>query len=605
VARKSIILIIKFRKNQQIMFNKKIKSYVMILMTVIIAIALYSCNVIKTKAESPSQIVLSILGDPKTFNAALSQESPNIFGLTYEGLITENGVTSEVEPDLAEKWSISEDKKSIIFTLRPGLKWSDGEPLTADDVVFSYNQIYLNNDIPTDIKDVLRIGKSQALPTVTKIDDLNVKFTVPEPFAPFLRTAGGIPILPKHALESSIKEKDSNGKPQFLTKWGINTPPEQIIVNGPYKLESYTTSERVVFTRNDNYWRKDAQGNQQPYIKKVVWQIVENSDNALVQFRTGGLDYYGVSPEYFGLLKREEKRGNFTIYNGGPAAGVTFITFNLNQGSRDGKPIVDPIKSKWFNTVAFRQAVAYGIDKQRMINNIYRGLGELQSSPLSVQSPYYLKPAEGLKVYQYNPDKSKELLLKAGFKYNDQNQLFDSEGNRVKFTLMTNAGNKIREAMGSQIKQDLDKIGIEVNFTPIAFSVLVDKLSNSLDWDCHVLGFTGGTEPNDGANIWLVEGGLHSFNQKETAGKAVIKDRKIADWEQKINDLYIKGAGKLDEKKRKEIYAETQVITQEYLPYIYLVNAYSMGAVKNRIKGVKFSALGGAFWNIYELKLED
>lgn len=584
--------------------NINLRHWFLVLLTFISAIALAGCNPtqLKTEAASIPQLVYSVLSDPKTFNYPLSQESPNIFGLTYEGLVTENGVTSEIEPDLAESWEISPDKKRIVFTLREGLKWSDGEPLTAEDVVFSYNDIYFNEDIPTDVRDVFRIGKSRALPSVRKLDDRRVEFTLPEPFAPFLRTTGTA-ILPAHALRESVKTKDRDGKPKFLTTWGIDTPPEQIIVNGPYQLERYATSQRVAFRRNPNYWRKDAQGNPQPYVERVIWQIVESTDTALLQFRSGGLDALSVAPDYFSLLKRQEKQGKFNIYNGGPATGTTFISFNLNKGKRNGTPLIDPIKSRWFNTPAFRQAVAYAIDRQRTINNIFRGLGELQNSPISVQSPYYLSPKEGLKVYNHDPEKAKELLLGAGFKYNAQGQLLDSEGNQVRFTLITNAGNKIREAMGTQIKQDLSKIGIQVDYNPIAFGVLVDKLSNSLDWECHLLGFGGGIEPNDGANVWSPEGGLHSFNQKPQKGQPSIENREVADWEAEIGRLYIQGAGELDEAKRKAIYAQTQSITQEYLPFIYLVNPLSLGAVRDRVQGVKYSALGGSLWNIYELKV--
>jgi len=581
--------------------SKNWRRWLAVMLSLVVAIALSSCSPGETKT-APSQVVSSVLSDPKTFNLALNQESPNIFGLTYSGLTNENGLTGEIEPELAESWEISPDKKRIVFTLRPDLKWSDGEPLTADDVVFSYNEVYLNEEIPTDVRDVLRIGKNRALPTIKKIDDRHVEFTVPEPFAPFLRSTG-IGILPAHVLRETITTKDQTGKPKFLTTWGINTPPNEIVFNGAYQLENYATSERVVFRRNPYYWRKDKQDQQQPYIEKVIWQIVENTDTSLLQFRSGGLDSVGVSPDYFSLLKKGEKRGKYTIYNGGPASGTTFIAFNLNQGRRNGIPLVEPMKSKWFNQVEFRRAIAYAIDRQRMINNIYRGLGELQNSPISVQSPYYFSPQAGLKVYDYNLDKAKELLLSIGFKYNDQQELLDSEGNRVRFTLITNSGNKIREAMGSQLKQDLSKIGIQVDFNPIAFGVLVDKLSNTLDWECYLLGFTGGVEPNDGANVWSLEGGLHSFNQKPPKGQPQLTGQKFADWEKEIARLYVQAAGELDETKRKAIYAETQRITQESLPLIYLVNPFSMTAVRDRIQKITYSALGGAFWNIHELKL--
>jgi peptide/nickel transport system substrate-binding protein len=576
-----------------------------IILTSATALTLTSCNPANFKSADAQvpQLVSSILSDPKTFNYPLSQESPNVFPLTYEGLITQNPITAKVEPALAESWQISDDKLKIVFTLREGLKWSDGQPLTVDDVVFTYNDIYLNEAIPTDVRDGLRIGVSRKLPSVRKVDERRVEFSVPEPFRPFLLSTGS-PILPAHTLQESVKTKDQNGRPTFLTKWGVDTPPSEIIVNGPYKIERYDTSQRVVFRRNPYYWRKDAQGNSQPYIERVIWEIVESTDTSLLQFRSGGLDTVGVSPDYFSLLKVQEKQGNFKIYNGGPTSSTSFVWFNLNKGKRDGKPLLDPVKSRWFNNVQFRQAVAYAIDRQTMINNTFRGLGLTQNSPISVQSPYYLSPKEGLKVYDYNQQKAKDLLLKAGFKYNN-NQLVDSQGNRVRFSLLTNAGNKIREAMGSQIKQDLSQIGIQVDFTPLAWNTFTDKVSNSLDWEASLMGLTGGLEPNDGANVWATEGGLHMFNQKPQAGQKPIQGWEVAPWEAEIGNLYIQAARELDEAKVKAIYAETQRITQENLPFIYLVNPYSMSAVRNRFEGIKFSALGGAFWNIEQIKVTE
>ena len=577
-------------------------------LVLVIAVGMGGCSLDhfkKTSAQVP-EYVESILSDPKTFNSALSQESPNIFGYTYEGLTTVNPITSAVEPALAQSWQISPDQLKIVFTLRPNLKWSDGEPLTADDVIFTYNEIYLNEAIPAPARDILMIGADRALPRVKKLSPDQVEFTVPEPFAPFLRVAGGLAILPAHALQQSVRTKNSAGKPQFLAKWGVDTPPDQIIVNGPYQLDRYLVSQRVIFRRNPYYWRYQVPGQAQGNIERLVWQIVENQDTQLLQFRSGGLDAVGVLPDRFSLLKREEKQGDFTIYGRdlvkdlSPA--TSFILFNLNTGRRNNKPLVDPIKSKWFNTVEFRQAIAYAIDRRRMLTNIFRGLGNFQNSPLSVQSPYYLSPEEGLKTYDYNPTKAQDLLQRAGFKYNIKEELFDAQGNRVRFVLTTNAGNQVREAIGAQIKQDLAKIGIQVDYTPLAFGTIVNKLSDSLEWECVLLGLTGGVEPNNGATVWSPEGRLHMFNQNPPPGSDPIQGRTVSDWEQEIGDLYIQGAQELDEAKRKEIYAKTQQITQENLPFIYLINPLSMTAVRNDFEGIKYTPLGGAFWNIYDIR---
>ncbi|NJR49886.1 MAG: ABC transporter substrate-binding protein [Leptolyngbyaceae cyanobacterium CSU_1_3] len=591
-------------------FSRDFQRYwLLVLLAIVLPISLAACNPqgLRSSAAQVSQIVETQIGDPKTFNFALSNESPNVFGYIYEGLITENALTGELEPALAESWKLSDNKQQVEVTLREGLKWSDGQPLTVDDVVFSYQEIYLNPKIPTDIQDILRIGKQRKLPTVKKLDDRRVEFTTPEPFAPFLRNSTGLPVMPAHILRETVTQKDQQGNPLFLSTWGTGTDPKKIVCNGPYMLDQYVTSQRVVFKRNPYYWRKDAQGNQQPYIERVVWSLVENQNTSLLQFRSGGQDAIEpLRPEDFPLLKQEEKRGKFTLHVGGPRPGTTFISFNLNQGRRNGKPIVDPIKARWFNNVKFRQAVAYAIDRQKIVNNIYRGVGVLVNSPIISQSPYFLPPEKGLRVYNFEPDKARELLKAGGFTYNSQGQLLDAEGNRVRFTLMTNAENTFRVAITGQIKQDLAKLGMQVDLNPINFNLMIDKLDNTFDWDCYlILMGGGGRDPHSGTNVWSTEGSSHNFNPPSLPGKPPIEGRVIADWEAEISRLYIEGSQELDETKRKAIYAKTQQLSQEYLPWIPLANGLLLAAVRDRVQPIQYPELGDALWNLRELRTVD
>ena len=578
--------------------RRSIATHLAIIFAVLL-IPLTACNpsTLLANPDQPPELVNTILGDPKTFNPVIASDvtSADVGRMIFEGLVTQNPITGEIEPALAESWSISDDDLEIVYTLKPNLKWSDGKPLTVDDVVFTYNQLYLNPDIPTGMRDVLRIGQSGALPEVAKVSERQVKFTVPEPFAPFLGVTGAS-IFPAHILKDTVEQKDRDGKLKFLSTWSVDTPAEQIVSSGAYKLENYTTSQRIIFTENPYYWKKAFVDEDIPYIKRVVWEIIESTDTALMQFRSGSLDNIKVSPEYFSLLKKEEDKGNFTIKEDGEVYSMTFIAFNLNRGKKNGKPVLNPKKADWFNNVKFRQAVSYAIDRQRMVTNVFRGLGEPQVSFVPKQSPFY---SNAVKEYPYDLEKAKKLLIEAGFKYNKQGQLLDDKGNRVRFTLNTNTGNKIREAMGDQIEQDLAKIGIKVNFKTINFNVLIGKLDNTLDWDCILLGFSGGNEPNSRYNLWAVDGNSHMFNQATPD----LEDRVIADWEAKIAQLYIEGARELDEEKRIVIYAEIQQIASEQLPIICLVNPYSMSAVRNNIEGVEYSALGGALWNLDELKI--
>ena len=578
-----------------------VTKWLALIFAVMLLVPITACNpsTLLANPNSPPQLTLSILSDPKIFNPVLAGDktSADVGRMIFDGLVSANPITGEFDPALAESWEISEDDLEIVFTLRPNLKWSDGQPLTADDVIFTYNQLYFNPEIPSGTRDVLKIGQTGALPEVTKLNDSQVKFTLPEPFAPFLGTTVA-EILPAHILRKTVEQKDRDGKLLFLSTWTVNTPPEKIVASSAYKIASYTTAQRIVFVENPYYWKKDIVDEDIPYIKKIVWEIVESTDNALLQFRSGSLDAIAVTPQNFSLLKKEEDKGNFTIYNGGEAYGITFIMFNLNQGEKNGKPVVNPIKSDWFNNVKFRQAVSYGINRDRMIKNIYRGLGEPQLSNVSRQSPFYY---DGLAGYPYNPEKAKELLLEAGFTYNKKGQLFDKDGNRVSFVLNAGTGSATGEAMGNQIEQDLAKIGIRVNFRTINFNVLVGKIDNSLDWDSILLSFTGGNEPNDGFNLWSPDGTSHAFNQPVQG----LEGRVVADWEAEIGRLYIEAARELDEEKRKLIYAEVQQLISEKLPVIFLVNPYSLVAVRNNIESVENSALGGPFWNREELRITE
>jgi peptide/nickel transport system substrate-binding protein len=576
------------------------------------AIGLTACSPkdLRQASKDGKQLTLATPTDPKTFNFANSQSFPNVFLFTYEGLTKENGVTGAADPGLAESWTISKDRKTVRFILRPDLKWSDGQPLTAEDVVFTYEEIVFNPQVPMEAKEQLKIGTKGEFPKVKKIDDRTVEFQLPEPFSPFIiatATPNGIGIMPKHALEKSLKAKGKDGNLAFLSTWGTNTDPKEIIVNGPFVIDSYAPGQRVVFRRNPHYWRKDPDGTPYPKLDTIVWQVIENIDSQLLRFRSGELDILGdarpMKAEYYGLLKQETDRGNFKVLDGGAWSGVLQFVFNLSTAKNEqGKPFVDPIKSKWFNNKVFRQAIAHSIDKERINTNIFRGIGVVQNSPISIQSPYFLTPEQGLKVYKYDIEKAKTMLKGAGFKYNDRNELFDSEGHRVEFGLITNVNNPVRVSIASQVQQDLTKIGIKANFQALNFNSLVEKVNGSRDWDTHMIGFGGGAEPHDMANLWMSSGGSHSFNLKQQPGQKPIQDYAPKPFEVEIDRLFVAGAQENDPKKRKVIYDKFQQLTAEELPIIQVVNDRALMAVRGDITGLKYNGLPTwGLWNIEEL----
>ena len=586
---------------------KQWKAVVLLLLIGMCSLLLWGCSV---KSEVlKNRLVVPLDSDIKTFNPVLVQDAYSgiVIGYTLTGLISENAITNELEPELAEKWEFQQGGKQLIFTMRPNLKWSDGQPLTVDDVLFTYQDVIFNEKIPTGSRDVLRIGKSQTLPKIEKLDDRRISFLLSEPFAPALRTLGGSGILPKHIFESTLKA-DPNApdkKLKFLETWNLSTPISQLVGSGPYIIQEYRPSERIIYKPNPYYWKKG-----KPNIEQFVMQIVESSDTALLRFRSGELDMYRLRGEDYQLLKRFEQRDRYKIYNAGPSTGQAFIMFNLNKGKnpKTNESFVDPIKSRWFNDVNFRRAVAYAVNREAIITNLSRGLAQSQDSPISIPSPYYLAPEKGLKTYDYQPEKSKEILLQAGYKYDDQQQLLDTQGNQVRFTLLSPTGGRV--AVGAQIKNDLEKIGMKIDFTPVDFRIISDKLDNSKQWDATILVFTGGAEPNSAINLWATDGDSHLFNKGPVGEEQPFIGREVADWEKKIHDLMIQGAQELDETKRKAIYAEYQQLVQEQLPLIHLTIPLYLVAVRDRVDNTQVSALAGstgvtgALWNLEQLKLK-
>ncbi|WP_239125252.1 ABC transporter substrate-binding protein [Leptolyngbya sp. CCY15150] len=551
--------------------------------------------------ELAQRLTMSFPNEPKTFNVALNEESPNVFdGVTYASLLRQNGLTGELLPNLAESWQVSEDGQRIVFTLRPAMQWSDGQPLTVDDVVFTFNDVCFNPAVPTLLRDSLRIGESGALPTVQQVGDRQVEIISPEPFAPLLRNMGGVPIMPRHALASALEPIDGQPLP-FLSTWGTDTPAEQIVSSGPFRMVQYIPGQRLVFEQNPGYWAWNDAASPQP-VQEMVWQIVDSPDTALMQFRSGGLDAVGASASNFGLLKREESRGQFTIYNGGPALSTSYLMFNLNRGQRPaGQPLVDPVKSAWFNQKEFRQAIAHGIDRQTLINNIFQGLGTVQHASIALQSPFYLSPDDGLPTYAYDPSQGIALLESVGFTYDAAGQLLDADGNRVEFTLMHVAGSGTTDAIATQIQRDLGRLGIRVTLQALSFNAIVDRITLSLDWEAQILGTTNSLEPHSGISAWSPEGRLHDFNLRPDADDII--GREVADWEAEIGRLYVQASQATDFETRYQLYAEAQKLAQEYMPIIHLVNPLSLVAVRDRIQGIQFSAIGHLLWNVHEFRM--
>lgn len=538
------------------------------------------------------ELVISTIGEgPKTFNPCNTKDatSSSMAGLMYDGLLTTDSVTGEVIPQLAKSFEVNNNEYTI--HLRKGLKWTDGKPITIDDVLYTYWEIVFKGLGNTASRDAMMIEGQ--LPKLYRIDDYTVKFVTPKPFAPFLRQLT-YPIVPKHYF----KPYSDKGESAFNAFLSPNTPPKEIVSNGAFKLKEYVAAQRVVFERNPNYYKLNLNNQKLPYLDKLVYLIVGDTNNEILKFEAKETDILSIRGSNVAEYKLKEPNSDYTVYNLGADTGTLFLVINLNNRKNpEGKLNVALHKQQWFRNPDFRRAIDYAIDRKGMVQNIAQGVAQPLYTAESLNSIYLNK---NLKGYPQNVEKSKELLSQAGFELKN-GTLFDKNGNRVEFDLYTNAGALERESIGVMIKQDLEDLGMKVNFKPIEFNSLVNKLSNTNDWDMAIMGLTGSPlEPHDGKNVWKSNGPLHLFNQRSAGYK--IDDR--FDWEKELDEIFEEGALKLSFEERKPLYDRYQEIIYNEKPIIYLYSPIRITAIRKKFKNIFPTSLGGLIYNLEEIYID-
>lgn len=520
----------------------------------------------------------AVLSDPRTFNPILITDatSGQLTGDLFETLLRLNPVTTLPEAGLAEKWEIAPDNKSITFHLRHSAKWFDGQPVTARDVLFTLDVIY-DPKVPNSIRPAITIDHKRIIAEAP--DDYTVVMHIPKPFAPLLYSLG-LQIMPAHILEPAWKAGN------FNHTWGINTPPDQIVGDGTYKMVRYAQSQVVNYVRNDDFWMKDEHGGQLPRLHGQNVTIVQDRNAAYLRYLSGQVDVYGPRPEEVFALQQKAKNHelDITVQNIGVDTGTLFFSFNRNPKHFVKDGITNP-KMSWFTDLKFLQAMAYMVDKKAMIDLVFHGLAEPAVADISPENKIFHNP--NLKDYDYDPKLAADILESAGYHLIKPGVRTDPKGNRLEFDLTTNTGSPERDQICTIFKQDLENLGIKVNYRPLEFTTLVDRLDSSFDWDCVLIGFTGGIEPNDGANFYRSSGNLHIWcpNQPTPA----------TPWEAEIDTLLDEGASEMDLSKRPQYYWQIQQILHDQLPIIETVRQQRWESWKNSLENYQPKV-----WGLYK-----
>jgi peptide/nickel transport system substrate-binding protein len=526
---------------------------------------------------------------PKTLNPITGNDSASndASGLMFSGLISYDPVRQTYDPGLLKEWYMEDDKHNWILKLRDGLKWSDGHPITADDIVFTSQVIYDPN-ILNAIKDILQVAGKPV--KFEKVDNLTVRATVAVPTASFQAFMLWGPV-PRHVCEQPWKE----GK--FSQLMNTNADPASFVCSGPFKFKQFVAGQRVVLERNPNYFRYDANGTQLPYLDTFVFTYAPNQDAMVLRFKSAEVDGIVRLPiASIPDLQDAQKKGNFTVANAGPGMSSDLLWFNLKEGinTTTTHPYVEPAKGKMFRDARFRRAALHAIDRNSIIKTELRGqadIGQTIDSPAN--KVWYNR---NLKTVEYDQAKAKALLDEMDLKdRNGDGIREDAQGNKVSFSIITNKGNQRRERCVTLIAQDLHAVGIDARPEFIDFNALLGKIDETYEYEACLLGLGGGApNPANNMNALLSSARTNLYNPKQ--------EKPATPWNEELDKLCLSFNATLELAQQKKTYDRILEIYAEELPVLPLWFPRVYVAYSNKFDNVKPSIISPEIiWNADEI----
>jgi peptide/nickel transport system substrate-binding protein len=536
------------------------------------------------------RLVIGQRAEPKTLNPVTATDavSREVIGRCNADLISINRLTQKTEPALAESWRISPDGRSFTLHLRKGIRFSDGHPFDADDVVFSF-ALYLDEAVGSPQRDLLVIDGKPL--TVTSLDQYTVRFTLPRPYAAAERLFDGLAMLPKHLLEKSYKE----GK--FAQTWSLSTPPAEMAGLGPFRVKQYLAGQRIVLERNPYYWKADRANHRLPYLDELAFLFVGGEDQQVMRFEAGETDMISrLSAENYTLLSKDQSHGNWQLADLGPSLEYNFLVFNLNDV--DPKKLSEVArKQRWFDDLKFRQAVSLAIDRDSIVKLVYGARGTPLWGNVGPGNKFWVNQA--IPHPQRSLENARQLLKSAGFSWNRADQLLDASGKPVEFSIVTSSSNTQRIKMATLVQDDLAHLGMQVHVVPLDFRAMLDRVFHSFDYDAAVMGLGGGDpDPNPEMNVWLSKGATHLWHLNET--------QPATDWEREIDQLMQQQMVTLNYETRKRLYDRVQQLISDNLPFVFLATPDVLVGAKAQVGNFHPAVLDHyTLWNADQLYLRN
>jgi len=495
---------------------------------------LFSCSR-EPDIKNANAITVGSLADAKRLLPMLASDSASadISGWIFNGL-TKYDRNIKITGDLSESWEVSADGLEIIFHLRKGVLWHDGVEFTSEDVIFTY-QTVTDPGVPTPYSSIYGpVEKIQAL------DKYAVKVVYTEPYAPALES-WGMGILPKHILAGKdVTEEAYNRKP---------------VGTGPYRIKEWITGQKIVLEAFDNYFEG------RPNIDKFIARVIPDTATMFLELKFGGIDFMGLTPPQYKLQASTDFFNKYFHKFRYPSFGYTYLGFNLLDSR--------------FSDQAVRKAIAYAINKKEIIAGVLLGYGTPCTGPFPPESWAY---NSDVKDYEYNPQKALALLKRAGWK-RGKNGLLEKDGKPFIFTILVNQGNDARLKTAQIIKENLEKIGIEINIKVLEWQALLHEFIDKKRFEAVIMGWALSRDP-DIYDIW------HSSKTKE--GEFNFISYKNED----IDRLLLEGRRSFDFEKRKQIYNKIHEILSEDQPCIFLYVPDALPVLHKRFKGVEKAPIG-------------
>ncbi|MFN0165789.1 MAG: ABC transporter substrate-binding protein [Bryobacteraceae bacterium] len=512
--------------------------------------------------RSGGELRLTLRSDPKTLDPFLvaDEHSETVRFLTGGVLLRVNRKTQRVEPELAQSWKVSEHGRRIVFELRRGVKFSDGSPMSADDVAFTIRHL-MDPELRSPTGDSFRSGTGSVQVDVLNPQQVSLRFPA---------AVAGI-----ERLFDQVAIVAASG-------------PDPKRVLGPFVVTERKAGAYLRLSRNPNYWKKDREGRALPYLEGIRFDIQQNRETELVRFRRGETHaVFSIDAEMFERLTRE---ASGTPLDAGPSFEPEMLWFNQVRAA----PLPD-YKKAWFQSAEFRRAVSQAIQREDICRLAFRGHAVPAAGPASRANLTWFN--QKVKPHPFDPNGALNRLKQAGFRLENET-LRDSAGHAVEFSIVTNSGNRARARIAAMIQQDLVKLGIKVTLVPLDFPSLIERISKTYQYEACLLGLVNiDPDPNGQMSVWLSSSAQHQWNPNQKSPETR--------WEAEIDRLMREQASTVDPKRRKAAFDRVQEIASEQAPFVYLVEKNYLAAVSPSLRNVEPAALRPQIlWNAEMLYLE-